>query len=174
LLTGQRPGEVTHMRKEHVVAGWWTMPGAADKATGWPGTKNHQTHRVWLPEEARNIFAEMTAETEAEGFVFTTEGDKVVTDLPGVRKGVRPHLRCKEKVPPHDPRRTHGTTITACGFTRDAMNRIQNHREGGIADVYDRHEYAEENRRVMEAVASHVLELAEGRKAASNVIAIRQ
>jgi hypothetical protein len=26
------------------------------------------------------------------------------------------------------------------GFGRDAMNRVQNHREGGIADVYDRHE----------------------------------
>jgi hypothetical protein len=52
------------------------------------------------------------------------------------------------------------------------MNRIQNHREGGIASVYDRHEYAEENRRVMEAVAAHILELAEGRPAASNVYAL--
>ena len=34
------------------------------------------------------------------------------------------------------------------------MNRIQNHKEGGIASVYDRHEYADENKRVMEAVAA--------------------
>src|ERR1019366_8762826 len=27
LLTGQRPGEVAHMRREHIVDGWWTMPG---------------------------------------------------------------------------------------------------------------------------------------------------
>ena len=26
LLTGQRPGEVTHMRHEHIVDGWWELP----------------------------------------------------------------------------------------------------------------------------------------------------
>jgi integrase len=59
-----------------------------------------------------------------------------------------------EKATPHDLRRTHGTTVTGLGFGRDAMNRIQNHREGGIASVYDRHQYAEENKKVMEAVAT--------------------
>ena len=48
LLTGQRPGEVSHMRREHVVDGWWTMPGEPDQKLGWPGTKNGQSHRVWL------------------------------------------------------------------------------------------------------------------------------
>lgn len=61
--------------------------------------------------------------------------------------------------------------ITSLGFGREAMNRVQNHKEGGIADVYDRHEYAEENRRVMEAVAAHVIALAEGR-GGDNVVAI--
>ena len=46
LLTGQRPGEVAHMRHEHIAGGWWTMPGAPDPATKWPGTKNAQSHRV--------------------------------------------------------------------------------------------------------------------------------
>ena len=50
LLTGQRPGEVAHMRYEHVKDGWWELPGAPDAATKWPGTKNAQTHRVWLPQ----------------------------------------------------------------------------------------------------------------------------
>ena len=60
-----------------------------------------------------------------------------------------------ERATPHDLRRTHGTTDhRGSGFGRDAMNRIQNHREGGIASVYDRHGYAEENKRIMEAVAA--------------------
>ena len=71
---------------------------------------------------------------------------------------------------PHDLRGTHGSTITALGFGRDAMNRIQNHREGGIADVYDRHEYAEENKRVMEAVAARFMTLALGKTIRSNVV----
>jgi hypothetical protein len=42
------------------------------------------------------------------------------------------------------------------------MNRIQNHIEGGISDVYDQHEYAEENMHVMETVASKIMSLVEG------------
>jgi hypothetical protein len=46
------------------------------------------------------------------------------------------------------------------------MNRIQNRREGGISDVYDVHEYADENKQIVESVAAHILALAEGRKPA--------
>lgn len=57
LLTGQRPGEVRHMRWEHVEDGWWTMPG--EPAGGWPGTKNKQTHRVWLSPPVGTILDEL-------------------------------------------------------------------------------------------------------------------
>ena len=67
-----------------------------------------------------------------------------------------------EKATPHDLRRTHGTCIAALGFGRDAMNRIQNHREGGIASVYDRHQYGREIQHVMEAVASRIIALVDG------------
>jgi hypothetical protein len=50
------------------------------------------------------------------------------------------------------------------------MNRIQNHREGGVTDTYDRFAYAAENKRVMEAVAAHIMTLATGAAAASNVV----
>ena len=74
-----------------------------------------------------------------------------------------------ERVTPHDLRRTHGTTITALGFGRDAMNRVQNHKEGGIGSVYDRHGYADENKRIMEAVAARILSLATGETETGNV-----
>jgi len=50
------------------------------------------------------------------------------------------------------------------------MNRIQNHKEGGIASVYDRHGYADENKRVMEAVAAKIMSLVDGEPIASNVV----
>ena len=59
LLTGQRPGEVAHMRREHIDGGWWQMPGEPVPALRWPGTKNKQTHRVWLPAPARALLAEL-------------------------------------------------------------------------------------------------------------------
>ena len=74
-----------------------------------------------------------------------------------------------EKVTPHDLRRSFCSKVTALGFGREAMNRISNHREGGIADVYDRHLYAEENKKIMEAVARQIMTVAKGGSA--NVVA---
>ena len=50
LLTGQRPGEVANMQREHIADGWWRMPGKPQGT--WPGTKNGRDHRVWLSESA--------------------------------------------------------------------------------------------------------------------------
>jgi integrase len=156
LLTGQRPGEVIHMRREHLVDGWWEMPGAPMPELGWPGTKNGASHRVWLPTPVWEILAELD-EGNVTGFVFAGASKRLDAAMREivVKLGV-------ERATPHDLRRTHGSTLTALGFGRDAMNRVQNHVEGGIATVYDRHQYAEENRAVMEATARRIIALAIG------------
>jgi integrase len=159
LLLGQRPGEVGHMRAEHIVDGWWEMPGKPTE--GWPGTKNGQSHRVWLPEPVQALLS------------HTPIGGMTAPKLDPVMRAICAELGIADKVTPHDLRRTHGTKITALGFGRDAMNRIQNHREGGIASVYDRHGYAEETKRIMEAVAAEIIRLAEGRAASGNVVPLR-
>src|SRR5262245_45340549 len=164
LLTGQRPGEVSHMRREHIKDGWWEMPGEPDKKLGWPGTKNGESHRVWLPVAARAIITEAD---DGRGFVFG--GSRPVGGLDAAMRAICAELRVNEKATPHDLRRTHGTMITRLGFGRDAMNRIQNHREGGIGSVYDRHEYADENKKVMEAVAGRIISLVDG-TAGENVV----
>jgi integrase len=162
LLTGQRPGEIAHMRHEHIADGWWELPGKP--ADGWPGTKNGQTHRVWLPEAAQAIIAELND----TGLVFGCGRQLMDTAMRSICLALG-----AERATPHDLRRTHGSTITAMGFGRDAMNRIQNHREGGIADVYDRHKYAKENKRVMEAVAAKIMALAEGHSTGGKVVPLR-
>jgi len=48
---------------------------------------------------------------------------------------------------------------------------VTNHKEGGIADVYDRHRYQDENKKVMETVARHIVIIAEGGGDA-NVVAL--
>jgi len=166
LLTGQRPGEVAHMRSEHIVDGWWELPGAPIPQLGWPGTKNGASHRVWLPASASALIAELDA--KSAGFVW----HRAVGGLDEAMRKVCSSLAV-ERATPHDLRRTHGSAITRLGYGRDAMNRIQNHREGGIASVYDRHGYAEENKRIMEAVAAHIMRLAEDRPVAGNVVQLR-
>jgi integrase len=149
LLLGQRPGEIGHLHASHIIDGWWTLPGEPDAKTGWLGTKNGQSHRVWLPTVARELVAELFGYPDSRG--RPAEAMRAICAALGI-----------ERITPHDLRRTHGTLITALGFGRDAMNRVQNHVEGGIASVYDRHQYAEENKRVMEAVAARIMALAEG------------
>jgi integrase len=147
LLTGQRPGEVSHMRPEHVVDGWWTLPGKPVPELDWPGTKNGRSHQVWLPAAVQALLAQFF------------DGQRARLDE--VMREICAKLSV-ERATPHDLRRTFSSKVTALGFGRDAMNRVTNHKEGGIADVYDRHGYADENKRIMDAVARHILALAEG------------
>jgi integrase len=163
LLTGQRPGEVSNMRREHIVDGWWTMPGEPVPTLGWPGTKNGASHRVWLPQAAQALIGEGST-----GFVFAGSRGRAVNKLDEAMREVCRKLAV-ERATPHDLRRTFSTMVTGLGFGRDALNRVTNHREGGIASVYDRHAYGEENKRVMEATAARIVSLAEDR-AASNVL----
>ncbi|MGE0038017.1 MAG: tyrosine-type recombinase/integrase [Xanthobacteraceae bacterium] len=171
LLNGQRPGEVSHMRREHIVDGWWELPGDPVTALGWPGTKNGASHRVWLPAPVQALLAELK-DDDATGFVFAGPRGRPVHGLDAAMRVICSKLAV-DRATPHDLRRTHGSTITSLGFGRDAMNRIQNHREGGIASVYDRHGYADENKRVMEAVASKIMALVEG-EPGGNVVSIRR
>jgi integrase len=157
LLTGQRPGEVANMRREHIKDGWWQMPGDPI-ADIWPGTKNGQSHRVWLPKAAQALLGA----SNGIGFVFAGPRGGPVSHLDAAMRDVCAKLKI-EKARPHDLRRSHGSTITKLKFGRDAMNRIQNHIEGGIADVYDQHQYSDENKNIMETVADHIMGLAEGR-----------
>jgi integrase len=173
LLLGQRPGEIANMRREHIVDGWWQMPGEPTPGI-WPGTKNGQGHRVWIPKPAQALLAELLDDDAITGFVFASPRGGPIFGLDAAMRAICPKLGI-EKATPHDLRRTHGTTITALGFGRDAMNRIQNHKgEDEIGDVYDRHSYAEEDKRIMEAVAQKIMALAEGRGDRDKVVPIRR
>jgi integrase len=163
LLTGQRPGEVLRLHRKNIEDGWWTLPGKPVPELSWLGTKNAATHRVWLPKPAQAIVNDL----DSDGLLFTGARGAII-QLARPMQLVCEALKA-ERATPHDLRRTHGTLIASLGFGRDAMNRIQNHKEGGIASVYDRHSYAEENKKIMEAVAARIMQLVEG--VPDNVIA---
>ena len=136
LLTGQRPGEIAHLHRAHVVDDrWWVMPGAPEPKTLWPGTKNAQSHRVWLSEPASELLPDVLAAPVRAG--------QMQQDM----RNICTKLGIGEKVTPHDLRRTFCSRVTALGFGREAMNRVTNHKEGGIADVYDRHRYRRKTER---------------------------
>lgn len=169
LLTGQRPGEVAHMRREHIADGeWWQMPGEPMPALGWPGTKNGESHRVWLARPVQALLAEL-ADAASTGFVFTGSRGAPIRGLDAAMRAICAKLGV-ERATPHDLRRTFSTTVTGLGFGRDALNRVTNHKEGGIASVYDRFHYSEENKRVMETVSAQIMALVEGRAETGKVV----
>jgi integrase len=169
LLLGQRPGEIAHMRHEHIKDGWWELPGDPVPSVGCRCTKNGAAHRAWIPKPALTVIAEVAEEGARAGFVLAGPRGAAVRGLDDAMRTICRKLKI-ERATPHDLRRTHGTTIAALGFGRDAMNRVQNHKEGGIGSIYDRHSYADENKRIMEAVAQHLVSLAEIGIANSNVV----
>jgi integrase len=116
----------------------------------------------------RDSLAEVIADDRMMGFVFAGPRGAAVSSLDGAMRAICSKLGI-ERATPHDLRRTHGTTITKMKFGRAAMNRIQNHKEGGIGDVYDIHDYAAENKHIMEAVAAYIIDLVEGREGGGKV-----
>jgi len=157
LLTGQRPGEVAHMRRDHIKDGWWEMPGEF--------VKNKHSHRVWLTEKVRELLAELDDEqgSTKPGCVFANSRGSPVRGLDEAMRKLSERCFKDDPVRPHDLRRTFGTTVTKLKHGRAAMNRILNHRSGdAVGDIYDRHDYADDDKRIMEAVTGHLLRLAEG------------
>jgi integrase len=122
LITGQRPGEVSHMRREHIRDGWWEMPGEPVPSRGWPGTKNAQAHRVWLSEPVQALIAQVAGEDT--GFVFTGARGGLVTGLDGAMRTACRKLGV-ERATPHDLRRTFSTTVTGLGRPRRPEPRHQ-------------------------------------------------
>ena len=158
-LTGQRPGEVQHMRWEHIEARWWTLPGQPD-GSGWPGTKNKQSHDVFLSDAAMAVLDEL--DRQESGWVFPSRGHKCIGPLSTPMRDICEHHQIQPKATPHDLRRTFSTCVTGLGFTTDILNRITNHKEGGIATVYDRHSYRPELQQIAEAVGRKIMALVEG------------
>jgi integrase len=146
------------MRCEHIVDGWWQMPGEPVPNI-WPGTKNGQSHRVWLPKPVHDLLAS----NAMTGYVFAGPRGAAVRNLDAAMRAICAKLKI-ERATPHDLRRTFSTTVTSVGYGRDVLNRLTNHKEGGIASVYDRHGYADENRAAMERVSAKIMALVEGKQ----------
>jgi len=179
LLLGQRPGETVRIHTTHLIDGWWSMPGEVVEEIRWNGTKNLQSHRVWLSEPAREIIA---AHGATEGMVFSGPLGGII-DLEEAMRDICERLKV-ERTTPHDLRRTCGTLIVRLTKSVTVMDRILNHREKAkdrkgrktkkkASAVYNRYKFEQEDKLIMEDVAAALLRLVAGREADSNVTALR-
>jgi integrase len=161
LLTGQRPGEVSAMRYEHVVDKvWWQMPGPKLPELQWPGTKNGQDNRVFLVSSVRELIGE--GET---GFVFKRDRLHVTMWSICAKLGITDRVR------PHDLRRTWTTIAARLGADDKTLGRVLNHVDRSTAKVhYNHHRYEKEDAAIMEKVARRIIDLVEGRRGGAGTV----
>lgn len=172
LLTGQRREEVAGMAwsEMDLANKVWTLPRAR--------VKTDKAHDVPLSDAVVAIL-ERLPRLDGAGYVFTTNGRNPVS---GFSKGketldgkMRAHLRKRAAdiagdatgvdMAPwriHDIRRTVASGMAKLGISLAVIEKILNHTSGsfgGIVGVYQRHEFADEKRRALDAWAGYVMTL---------------
>jgi integrase len=161
LLTGCRLREVSNMeRAELEDSGTWTIPGAR--------TKNHKALMMPLPPLALDIIAGMPP-IESK-YVFTISGDKPLTGFTKAKARLDREMAkiAGKPVEPwrlHDTRRTFASGLAALGVALPVVERLLNHISGsfgGVAGVYQRHEFATEKADALARWARHVEGLVSG------------
>lgn len=176
ILTGQRKSEVFEAKRNEfdLKAGLWTIP--AERA------KNGETHLVPLSVPAIAIL-EGIAEVEGSKLLFPAEGN-LENPASGISKAVerlRAGLKAElgEDVPHwslHDLRRTVATGLQRLGIRFEVTEAVLNHvsgSKGGIAGVYQRHNWADEKRTALNAWVTELQRILNGVKP-DNVVLIRE
>jgi len=176
LLTGQRLNEVASMTDREVTGSVWRLSASR--------TKNGRAHDVPLSDAALKILNENEQIEGGRGFYHTTTGE---TPLSGFHKGKQRIADQMQAIAEsevgkavdiphwtfHDLRRTAATGMARLGIAVRVTEAVLNHVSGtggGIVAVYQRHDYAEEKRRALDAWAGLVAQVLDGK--AENVVKI--
>jgi integrase len=146
ILAGQRPGEVSGMRRSELHGDTWILPSER--------VKNKRSHSVPLSRQAKAII-DAAPQISAE-YVFSYgskpihghDPKKALDKASGVTGWTL-----------HDLRRTCASNLAKLGVNIAVIEQILNHRGGslaGVAGVYIRHQFEKEKREALQRWADHV------------------
>jgi integrase len=167
LLTGCRLNEIAGMQWNELSTDGATLHLPAERV------KNKRPHDVALSPLARDIIASATR-IDGASFVFTVTGRSPVNGFSRVKGRLDAITGIDEPWRTHDIRRTVASGLQRLGVPLPVTEKILNHVSGsfsGIVGIYQRHEYAAEQRVALERWADHITGLVEGRGA--TVVPIR-
>jgi integrase len=172
VLTGQRRSEVAGIKWEELdrATATWTIPASR--------AKNAKAHLVPLaPTAVRLLDAQAGgAEWPQRGYILTTTGRTPVSGISKAKAALDAAMssegRQVDQWRLHDIRRTLATGLQRLGVRFEVTEAVLNHvsgSKGGVAGVYQRHDWADEKRSALEAWAGHVEQLIRG-ITATNVV----
>lgn len=168
ILTGQRRTEVAAMTWGEVDmdAREWIIPGER--------SKNGQPHAIPLSDEAMAILGAVPRIKGRAGYVFTTDGEHPVSGFSRMKQRIDKLMAEAAEgatIPEwtlHDIRRTVAAGMQRLGVKMEVTEKVLNHTSGsfgGIAGVYQVHDYADEKRAALRAWSRFVTDLIEGKDA---------
>jgi integrase len=147
ILTGQRPGEVSGMRRDELHGDTWILPGSR--------TKNKKSHSVPLSRQAAAII-EAAPQISSE-FVFSY-GSKPLSGFHHAKLALDKAASVSGWTL-HDLRRTCASGLAKLGTSIAVIEQILNHRGGslaGVTGVYIRHQFEKEKRAALQQWADYV------------------
>jgi integrase len=177
ILTLQRREEVAGMRWSEISddGALWIIPAER--------MKNGKPHAVRLSSAARDVLAKVP-KVKGQDLIFTTTGNTPVSGFSRAKLALDRIVmearaeRAKKagtkapKLAPwrlHDLRRTGVSKLAALGIDSIVADKLLAHKAGrlyGVAAVYQRHDFAQEQAHALDAWAAHVVP----GPAASNVV----
>lgn len=173
ILTGQRRSEVFEAQRAEfdLTAKLWTIP--AERA------KNGVTHLVPLSDAAVAVLEALPGDEDSP-WLFPAEGNPE-NPASGISKAVNRLRASVDKVIEgdvaswslHDLRRTVATGLQRLGIRFEVTEAVLNHvsgAKGGVAGVYQRHDWAPEKRAALDAWATEVDRIVSGAKPGGNVV----
>lgn len=178
LLLGQRLREVAGMRWEELSLddAVWVIPGTRPASPKlYEGTKNKRDHLVPLSPLAVSVLAAVQPDPKArKGWVFSTNGKTPISGFSkmkaqldaAVQKRVSTAASGSGELPIpldpwvfHDLRRSLATGCQALGFPIEHTEAVLNHvsgKRGGLAAIYQLHEYRDEKTAALNAWTRHL------------------
>ena len=156
LLTLVRKSELLHARWEHVdhERAEWLIPESHSK-TGKP-------HVVYMSRQVAEMFQELCVLAGDSELVLPGRGSLT---KPFAANALNKALEgVNFSIPPftiHDLRRTGSTILHEQGFSSDVVEKALNHSIGGIRGVYNKAEYADQRRAMLQTWADYISVLSE-------------
>ena len=167
LLTGQRRGEVTFMRRSEIGGDIWMIPAER--------TKTGEDYVVPLTAEARAVI-DAQPQIDNSHFVFTTNGRTPFSGFSKAKRELNEKMvEAMEGAVPnwqlHDLRRTAKTLMQRAGVEPHISERVWGHVIPGVEGVYDQYGYVPQKRDALERLAAEIHRILE--PTPDNVVELR-
>jgi integrase len=170
ILTGQRKSEVATLQWSHLdrSQATWTIPAAQ--------TKNGKAHIVPLSQAALDELEALGGdEWPKTGYVIsTTAGKKPIAGFSKAKKSLDAAQVSEWRV--HDLRRTLATGLQRLGVRFEVTEAVLNHvsgSRGGVAGIYQRHDWKDEKRAALDSWGAHIQTLLTGEETTNVVHLVR-